>query len=238
MITKTKTQANLKRQWSLIFGHGRQLHHTIRSYLDERLRQTQIAWIPSLIRPNRAWRFLWTGLVITFLACILGIIAINTSSSLLLLLLGLLLGAWLVSGVFSAINLAGITVTRDVSATSQVGEKLLITYIVTNRKRLFRSYSLVLEELGHLPMILPAGFVMSIRPGRQLRVTVEITCRRREVPYFQRGRRRCRTSQPRPNPSRFTQPTHIFYQRRLRPIQPADQGLRGILRLTGISILR
>ena len=173
-VTKAATDL-----WSPMMGRMRHLHRTARSYIDERLRQTQIAWIPSLIRPNRAFRFLWAGVLVILLACVVGIVAINTSTGLLYLLVGLLLGIWLVSGLFSMLNLAGISVERTVSGTSQVGEKLVITYTVTNHKRLFRSYSLVLEELGHLPMILPAGYAMSLRPGEQRRVVVEIVCRRR-----------------------------------------------------------
>ena len=150
-----------------------------RARLEERLPLNQITWIPSLLRSNRAYKFQWSGLGLILITAILGIVAIHTSTGLLYLLLGLMLGLWMVSGVISFFNLTGITVTRDVTQTSQVGEKLYLTYVLKNKKRFFGSYSLVLEELGHLPMVLPFGYAMYIGPGQEQRITVQIICRRR-----------------------------------------------------------
>ncbi|MBN2210821.1 MAG: DUF58 domain-containing protein, partial [Sedimentisphaerales bacterium] len=142
-------------------------------------RLTSLSWVPSLFNPRFAFRFLWMGIVLVIVTCVLGIVAINTNAGLLYLLLGLMLGSWLVSGICSLINLSGISITRTVGNASQVGEKLIVTYTVTNHKHLFRSYALVIEEMGHLPMILPSGFVMSIGPRQTQTVTIITTCRRR-----------------------------------------------------------
>jgi len=140
---------------------------------------TALSWVPSIFNPRFAFRFLWMGVVLIIVTCVLGVVAINTNAGLLYLLLGLLLGSWLVSGICSFINLTGITVTRTVGHASQVGEKLIINYTVTNHKRLFCSYALVIEEMGHLPMILPSGLVMCIGPRQTQTITVITTCRRR-----------------------------------------------------------
>jgi len=131
------------------------------------------------LNPRQAFRFLWTGAILIAVTCIVGVVAINTSTGLLYLLLGLLMGFWVVSAIFSTINLMGITVTRHVSETSQVGEKLLLTYTVKNNKRFLRSYSLVIEELGHFPMIFPSAYCMSLRAGQERIIKVEVLCRRR-----------------------------------------------------------
>jgi uncharacterized protein (DUF58 family) len=147
--------------------------------LEERYHFKQVIWIPSLFDSSRAFRFLWSGLVLILITAVLGIVAIQTSAGLLYMLLGLFLGSWIVSGLFSWLNLAGLTVDREVTASSQVGEKMRLTYVITNHKKYFCSYSLVIEELGRLPMSLPAAFAMSLKPGEQLRIPVTVTCQRR-----------------------------------------------------------
>jgi uncharacterized protein (DUF58 family) len=155
------------------------IESAIRFFFEHTLRLTQIAWVPSLLNPRHAFRFLWTGFVLMLVTCTLGVIAINTSTGLLYMLLGLLLGLWIVSAIFSTINLSGLSIARHVTGTSQVGQTLVITYLLTNHKRFFRSYSLVIEELGHMPIILPSGYCMSLEPGEQRQVVVTVTCRRR-----------------------------------------------------------
>ena len=162
------------RQW---VAGGTRLLQRLLELLPENL--SQVIWIPSLFDSQRAFRFLWTGVILVILTAVLGVVAIQTSAGLLYMMLGLFLGAWLVSGIFSWINLRGLQVQREVGSTSQVGEKLLISYVLTNEKRWFCSYSLVLEELGRLPMSLPTAFALCLRPGESLRIPVEITCQRR-----------------------------------------------------------
>lgn len=158
---------------------GRAYRDLIRLRFQDRLPLSQITWIPSLLRPNRAYKFQWSGLGLMLITAVTGVVAIHTSTGLLYLLLGLLLGLWMVSGLISFFNLSGLTVSRDVSQTSQVGEKLYMTYVLKNNKRFFSSYSLVLEELGRLPMVLPFGYAMQIGPGQEQRIVMQITCRRR-----------------------------------------------------------
>ena len=143
-------------------------------------RLSQAGWFPSLLNPSHASRFLWPGLVVTVLTCAVGVIAIHASAGLLYLLLGLLLGLWVVSAAFSSFNLAGLSVHREVGRTSQVGEKLVIRYTITNHKRFFQSYSLVLEEPGSAQMLSRPGYTISLAPGQKQIVTAE-------VPMLHRG---------------------------------------------------
>ena len=148
-------------------------------FLEDRLNISQVTWIPSLLRANRGYKFQWSGLGLVVMTATVGIVAIHTSTGLLYLLMGLMLGLWMVSGLISFINLSGLSVTRDVSQTSQVGETLYMTYVIKNQKRYFSSYSLVLEEMGRLPMVLPSGFAMRVGPNEEQRVVLQLTCRRR-----------------------------------------------------------
>lgn len=162
-----------------VWANLSRIRRRLAPYLEDHRWLTHMAWVPSLINPHYSFRFLWTGMILIIITCVLGVVAINTNAGLLYLLLGLLLGSWLISALVSFLNLMGLTVTRSVNTSSQVGEKMLIMYTLSNRKRFLRSYSLVVEELGHLPMILPSGYVMSIGPRQQHTLEVDITCRRR-----------------------------------------------------------
>jgi uncharacterized protein (DUF58 family) len=179
MATNSSIFSGVRHKLTRLGERKKRLGAAAQEYFNEHLRFSQIAWVPSLLNPRHAFRFLWTGFVVMVVTCVLGVVAINTNTGLLYLLLGLLLGIWLVSAVFSTINLSGITVSRYVTETSQVGQTLVISYLVTNRKKIFPSYSLTIEELGKLPMVLPSGYTMNLRPGEQRQVVVEVTCRRR-----------------------------------------------------------
>lgn len=174
-----KLSGSIKARWAWWQSCKEKASRQVRHLLQERLRIAQMGWVPSLLNPRRGVRFLAPGALLVVITCLMGMAAINTNTGLLYWLVGLLIGMWLVSGVFSSINLRGLTIMRQVSGTSQVGEKLIITYTITNHKRFFCSYGLMLEELGRLPMSLPAGLVMQVKPGEQRRCCVEITCRRR-----------------------------------------------------------
>ena len=178
-VAVDKIISSMTQRWPLLLRLGRYVEIPIRFLQYRRIRLTQLAWIPSLTNPRHAFRFLWAGVLLSIAVCLVGVVAINTNTGLLYLLVGLMLGAWIVSALFSTFNLVGLTVTRSVSHTSMVGETLTVTYTITNSKRFFRSYSIVLEELGRLPLPLPWAYVMSIAPGQRLRCSVNILCRRR-----------------------------------------------------------
>lgn len=166
-------------QLTIASAIGSRLRKLTQHPVIEQIRLRQLTWIPSLINTHHGFRFLWAGLLMIVLACLVGIVAINTNTGLLYMLVGLLVGGWIVSAVFSTINLMGISVSRKVGGTSQVGQKLIITYTIKNNKRLFRSYGLVLAELGRLPITLPYGYAISVGPGQQYVCVVETICHRR-----------------------------------------------------------
>ena len=143
-------------------------------------RLSQAGWFPSLLNPTHASRFLWPGLVVVILTCVVGVIAIHTSAGLLYLLLGLLLGLWVVSALFSSFNLAGLSLRREVSSTSRVGDNLVIRYTLSSRKRFFHSYSLVLEETGSTQLPSRPGYVISLATKQKKIVSIE-------VPMLNRG---------------------------------------------------
>ena len=136
-------------------------------------------WIPSLINPKRSFCFLWSGLVMIVITAIVGIVAIHTSAGLLYLILGLLLGAWIVSAILSNANMWGISVTRSIGQTSQVGEFLEIIYTVTNRKILMSSYAVSIEEVIQGKIVMPYGSVMRIGPRKTMVIKVRMLCQHR-----------------------------------------------------------
>gem|GEM_PF-5336291 len=136
-------------------------------------------WIPSLINPDRSFCFLWSGLAMITSTAIVGVVAIHTSAGLLYLILGLLLGSWIVSGILSNVNMWGISVTRRIGQTSQVGEFLEVIYTVTNRKMLMSSYAVSIEEVVGAGVVMPHGSVMRIGPRKSMVVKVRMLCRHR-----------------------------------------------------------
>jgi uncharacterized protein (DUF58 family) len=136
-------------------------------------------WIPSLINPKRSFCFLWSGLVMIVITAIVGVVAIHTSAGLLYLILGLLLGAWIVSVILSNANMWGISVTRSIGQTSQVGEFLEIIYTVTNRKILMSSYAVSIEEVIQAKIVMPHGSVMRIGPRKTMVIKVRMLCQHR-----------------------------------------------------------
>jgi uncharacterized protein (DUF58 family) len=101
-----------------------------------------------LFRPRRTiWptRDGWWSLLVVMG---LGVAAINTGNNLLYLLVSLLLGLIIVSGVLSEIAMRGIEVTGIEPEEIHAGEPALFGARVANRKRWAASYSICIEVLS------------------------------------------------------------------------------------------
>jgi uncharacterized protein (DUF58 family) len=102
---------------------------------------------PRSIRPTReGWWFLLATMA-------LGFSAINTGNNLLYLLLSMLLGTIVVSGLLSEQSLRQVRLTRVVPREIFAGEPAVVGCIVENGKRLLPSFSLVLEVAGAPPRV-------------------------------------------------------------------------------------
>lgn len=116
---------------------------------------------PRTIRPTReGWAFLLTTLGI-------GFAAVNTGNNLLYLLLSMLLGTIVVSGILSEQTVRRLKLSPAMPREIFAGSPATVGCVLVNTKRLFPSYSLVVEvptEKGRPPRVL---YVPKLDPGRQ-----------------------------------------------------------------------
>lgn len=86
------------------------------------------------------------GVLFIGLTLLIGISAINTGTSLLYLIIGMLLAMLLVSGFLSRINLRKLRILRHYPHAFHAGEEVTGLVEVRNDKWLFRSYGLVILD--------------------------------------------------------------------------------------------
>lgn len=82
---------------------------------------------PRKLRPTRTGRWFLTGILVV------GFAAVNTGNNLLYFILGMMLGAIVVSGILSERNLQGVEVERAVPADAHAGSAASLAYLVTPR---------------------------------------------------------------------------------------------------------
>ncbi|MFQ5537699.1 MAG: DUF58 domain-containing protein [Gemmatimonadota bacterium] len=117
-----------------------------------------------LWRRIRSWRrihFTTGGFAFTLGAFAVGFAAMNTGNNLLYLLLGAMLGFIAVSGWLSEKAISGLRVRRRIPRAVPVGQDLLLSYQVENRKARLPSMGLDLREAG-LPH---SAFLPHVAPG-------------------------------------------------------------------------
>ena len=116
---------------------------------------------PRTIRPTReGWWLLLTALGI-------GFAAVNTGNNLLYLLLSMLLGTIVVSGILSEQTMRRLKLSPATPREVFAGSPAVVGCVVLNTKRLFPSFSLIVEvarENGGSPRVF---FVPKLDPGLQ-----------------------------------------------------------------------
>jgi len=98
------------------------------------------------LRSPRRLRIVREGWIFIILTLGVGAAAINTGNNLLFLVLGLLLGLIIVSGVMSELTLRDLDVARKLPARCHANTPTLVEVTLRNRKRRLPSYSIELED--------------------------------------------------------------------------------------------
>jgi uncharacterized protein (DUF58 family) len=98
------------------------------------------------LRPPRKLLFTRDGRWFVIMTLMIGFGAVNTGNNLLYLLLGMMLGLIIVSGILSERMLKQVTVNRLAGSDIFAGREATVSYEVTNAKRLFSSYSITVTE--------------------------------------------------------------------------------------------
>lgn len=84
------------------------------------------------------------------LTALVALAAMNSGNNLLFWIFGVMASALLVSGIVSGSMLRGLGVRRMLPQHGAVGEPMAVRYLVTNRNRLFPTFSVHFdEEVGH-----------------------------------------------------------------------------------------
>jgi uncharacterized protein (DUF58 family) len=99
------------------------------------------------LRPPRHLKFTREGKFFVGITLGVGFAAINTANNLLYLVLGMLLGLIVVSGVMSELSLRDLTVARRLPPRAQVGRPHLVEIEVRNQKSRTPSYAIEVEDL-------------------------------------------------------------------------------------------
>jgi uncharacterized protein (DUF58 family) len=122
-------------------------------------------WLRTMFRPRRTIWPTRDGWWCLFVVLALGIGAINTGNNLLYLLVSLLLGLIVVSGVLSEQAMRGVRLFALLPEEAHAGRPAIVGARVVNTKRWLCSYSLAVEPLGpaatprrlYVPRLPPGG---------------------------------------------------------------------------------
>jgi uncharacterized protein (DUF58 family) len=128
--------------------------HTAWPHFRERLRQ--------LLRPPRQLkitRFGWAFLLVTIG---LGLAAINSENNLMYLLLGLLLGFIVASGLLSEMSLRALDISAGHPSDPVAGKPFLYEIAVHNKKRRLPSFAVMVEELAADGMVIGRAFFFRV----------------------------------------------------------------------------
>lgn len=106
------------------------------------------AWWSRALRPPRTIRPTREGWWLLFAAVGLGFAAMNTGNNLLYLLVSMLLGLIVVSGILSERSMRGLQISMTMPGEVFAGRPALFGAAVVNRKQWAASYSITLEILG------------------------------------------------------------------------------------------
>lgn len=133
--------------------------------------------------PSRL-KFTREGKIVVLITFALGFAAINSGNNLLYLMFGMMLSLIIISGVLSEMNLRRVRVRRIETHPIFVGQPALVCIEIHNRKKIFRSLSLEVEEIVGVARkgtqsIQRRGLVLMLGPGERTRTYVRIQATKR-----------------------------------------------------------
>ena len=130
---------------------------------------------------RRRIRFTRQGKMYTAVTLGVGLAAVNTDNNLLFLVLGLMLGLIIVSGIMSELTLFGLNIERRMEKYAEAGAIFPVELSVTNTKRIFASFGVELrDEINGQPFRRRAFFLrIGPREERSIAYRCEIEHRGR-----------------------------------------------------------
>ncbi len=137
------------------------------------LRRSTTPLLGNYLGLGRYLRVTRDGRILLALAVIIGLAAVNARVNLLIILLGLLLGAIIISGVISESTLRRLAIKVFLPSTAFANDPFPARVSITNGKRFFPSYSLHLELYfeGDGETLVSKSYILKVPAGRT--VTLE-----------------------------------------------------------------
>ena len=134
-------------------------------------------------RRNPSVEFSFAGLIYSATMLFMGLAAINSQANLLFIVFGLMIGILLVSGAICQIVLRKIDVTRALPEHAAVGQPAVIQYTITNRKRYWPNFSIVVSELDSVTAFSrqPHAYLLHTAARQTAVITCEVLPRRRGI---------------------------------------------------------
>ncbi|MBI5047954.1 MAG: DUF58 domain-containing protein [Deltaproteobacteria bacterium] len=96
---------------------------------------------------------------------VIGIAAINTGNNLLYLIVAMMLSIIVISGILSESTLRGVEVCRILPRHIFAGTPVIVKWNISNKKRIFPSFSLVIDEALPNKLTAESGYILKL-PAR------------------------------------------------------------------------
>lgn len=152
-----------------------------------------VQYEPVTDRPRRRVRrrrlqFSSPGLMFCALMVFMGLAAVNSQANLLFGVFGLMIGVLIVSFSIGRLVLYRLRVVRNVPDHGIVGQRMTLTYEITNEKRFWPSLSVTLAEVDAADAFVrtPVAYLLHAAPGNTAIVPTELIPKRRGLHVFDR----------------------------------------------------
>ncbi len=118
------------------------------------------------VKPRERIRVTREGWLFILICLAVGLAAIRSGNNLLFLILGMMLGLLVVSGILSELSLRGLELNRTAAPTLHAAKPFLMSIAVTNRKRHIASFSIEVEDILGERVLDKRCYFLKIPPGR------------------------------------------------------------------------
>lgn len=118
------------------------------------------------VRPRERLRITREGWLFIVICIAIGLAAIRSGNNLLFLILGMMLGLLIVSGILSELSLRGLSFSRLPPGSIHAVKPFLMGISVTNTKRYFPSFSIEVEDIQADRVLDKRCYFLKIPAGR------------------------------------------------------------------------
>lgn len=138
---------------------------------------------PTPVHRRPGFDFSLTGLVYSAIMMFMGFAAVNLQASLLFGVFGLMIGILLVASYISKRVLGRLELRRLLPDQATVGRPMLIHYYLTNRKRVWASFSVTVSEIDGVQGFRrqPHAYLLHAAPKGVAAINCEVIPRRRGI---------------------------------------------------------